>query len=104
MKSFNNKKYKNKNINIIVLIYYDDKNKINRNIIKDFKQLHQMIFMSHSEINLVFVKDFDTEITKLIFSNNLIICDNSYDIMKPIKKVNERYLLKQKTQRSRKKR
>ena len=95
---------KNKSVNIVVLIYYNDKNKINKNIIKEFKQLYQMIFMSHSEINLVFVKDFDTEITKLIFSNNLIICEDSYDILKPIKKVNERYLLKQKTQRSRKKR
>lgn len=89
-----NKKDKTKIVNIIILIQYDSKNNIKKNILNDFKQLHYLIFLCGSEINLVFVKDFDTEITKLIFSNNLIICDDSYDILKPIKKVNERYLMK----------
>ena len=89
-----NKKDKTKIVNIIILIQYDSKNNIKKNILNDFKQLHYLVFLCGSEINLVFVKDFDTEITKLIFSNNLIICDDSYDILKPIKKVNERYLMK----------
>tara|TARA_B110000211_G_scaffold106850_1_gene124048 strand:+ start:2324 stop:3595 length:1272 start_codon:yes stop_codon:yes gene_type:complete len=89
-----NRKDKTKIVNIIILIQYDSKNNIKKNILNDFKQLHYLIFLCGSEINLVFVKDFDTEITKLIFSNNLIICDDSYDILKPIKKVNERYLMK----------
>jgi len=89
-----NKKDKTKIVNIIILIQYDSKNNIKKNILNDFKQLHYLIFLCGSEINLVFVTDFDTEITKLIFSNNLIICDDSYDILKPIKKVNERYLMK----------
>ena len=92
---------KTKTVNIIVLVYFDKKNNFNIiNINNALKYLYQMIFLNCQEINLVFVKDFDTEITKLIFSNNLIICDDSYDILKPIKKVNERHLLK--TQKLRK--